>query len=96
VADVLAGSEGEHKAKLYNDLGVELTYNAERRLVTVEAAPVPVHSGSCRRGDSNAGFSGDAASQCVRVRAGQTCFRHTAVPASTPQNHPVSSRSRTT
>jgi hypothetical protein len=53
VAEILRDAPTEDKARLYNDLGIELTYNAERRLVQVEAAPIPVYSGSCRRGDLN-------------------------------------------
>jgi hypothetical protein len=47
IADVLEEADHEARAKLYNDLDLELTFYAERRLVTVEAA---VYSGSCRRG----------------------------------------------
>lgn len=40
VAELLAEEDPEFKARVYNDLGIELTHNAERRLVTVEAAPI--------------------------------------------------------
>jgi DNA invertase Pin-like site-specific DNA recombinase len=72
IADVLADADPEAKARLYNELGLELTFDAAKRLVQVEALPVCVRS--CRRGDLNAALSGDAASQCVRVRAGQSRF----------------------
>ena len=51
VTDVLATAAPEAKAKLYGELGLELTFHAKERLVRVEA--LPVYSRSCRRGDLN-------------------------------------------
>ncbi len=49
MAEVMAGASYEAKAELYNSLGLELTFDAGQKVVTVEAAPV--YSRSCRRGD---------------------------------------------
>ncbi len=51
ITAVLAGADPETKARLYNELGLELTFDATKRLVQVEALPVCVRS--CRRGDLN-------------------------------------------
>ena len=48
---VLAEADPEAKALLYNELGLELNFDAERRLVEVQASPVYLRS--CRRGDLN-------------------------------------------
>ena len=48
--DVLDALTGEEKAKLYDELGLSLTFHAAERRVTVEAIP-SVYSGACRRGD---------------------------------------------
>lgn len=47
ITAVLADADPEAKAKLYNELDLELTFDAERRLVKVEAAPA--YSASGRR-----------------------------------------------
>lgn len=39
IDDVLARAEHEQKARLYNELGLELTFDVERRVVRVDAAP---------------------------------------------------------
>jgi site-specific DNA recombinase len=51
IVDVLANAEPDAKARLYNELGLELTFHATERLVQVKALPVCVRS--CRRGDLN-------------------------------------------
>ncbi len=51
ITAVLADADPETKARLYNELGLELTFDATKRLVEVEALPVCVRS--CRRGDLN-------------------------------------------
>ena len=56
---VPADARYEAKAELYNSLGLELTFDAGQKVVTVEAAPV--YSGSCRRGDYPRLHTGDAA-----------------------------------
>ncbi len=48
---VLAGAEPEDKARLYAELGLELTFYAGEQLVRVEAQPVC--DVWCRRGDLN-------------------------------------------
>lgn len=40
IDDVLAEADHEAKARLYNELGLHLTFDAQRRLVRVEAAPI--------------------------------------------------------
>lgn len=40
IEEVLAEADPEAKARLYNELGLQLTFDAERRLVRVEAAPI--------------------------------------------------------
>jgi site-specific DNA recombinase len=52
ITAVLADADHDKKAEVYNSLGLELTFDSERRVVTVEAAPA-VYSGECRRGDLN-------------------------------------------
>lgn len=37
---VLANADYEQKARLYNELGLELTFDSQRRIVVVEAAPI--------------------------------------------------------
>jgi hypothetical protein len=51
IANVLAGADPDAKARLYNELGLDLVFDATKRLVRVEALPVCVRS--CRRGDLN-------------------------------------------
>lgn len=49
IGTVLAEADPEAKALLYNELGLELTFDAKRRLVEVQASPVYLRW--CRRGD---------------------------------------------
>jgi site-specific DNA recombinase len=51
VHTLLDGAEPDARARLYADLGLELTFDAKERLVQIEALPVCVRS--CRRGDLN-------------------------------------------
>ncbi len=51
IGTVLAEADPDAKALLYNELGLELTFDATRRLVEVQASPVYLRS--CRRGDLN-------------------------------------------
>jgi hypothetical protein len=49
LASVLATAKGAAKAKLYADLGIQLTYRPTERIVAVEASPAVCQS-ACRRG----------------------------------------------
>ena len=52
IASVLSKADPELKAKVYADLGIQLTYRPAENMVTVEAAPAVCQS-ACRRGDLN-------------------------------------------
>ena len=86
ITAVLADADPEAKAKLYNELDLELTFHAEHRLVRVEAAPV--YSGSCRRGTGPLPHS-PAASRAAthRVKPGTASRAKVSIRAE-PANHP--------
>ncbi len=72
ISDVLAGADPDAKARLYNELGLELTFDATKRLVRVEALPVCVRS--CRRGDLNSYDTHDGLWRCVYESPAQRAF----------------------
>ena len=89
ISAVLAAADPEAKARLYNELGLDLIFDATKRLVRVEALPVCVRS--CRRGDLNAAFCRPIPYHRVRVHAGQRQFSERPSP-----NGPPSVPARTT
>jgi len=50
ITSVLADADPKLKAEVYAELGVSITYDTERRLVSVTAGLAPVYNRTCRRG----------------------------------------------
>ncbi len=54
MSDRLQAAEPARKAALYADFGIQLTYHAKTRVVTVESQPaLDMYAIECPRGDLN-------------------------------------------
>ncbi|MER6048122.1 hypothetical protein ABT168_11770 [Streptomyces sp. NPDC001793] len=54
LTDRLLAADTGSKAPIYEEFGLELTYNAKKRVVTVESQPASsVYLRTCPRGDLN-------------------------------------------